>query len=251
MGAPHCTVIALLGASGRDVGLSPALIWGKRCATTHHCREDFVYRRGAAHGQARASHVAPGARRLGNRVRPDGSAESVEIPASPASLTSKAHLATTLGRGDVTLDTVEHLLAAAYGLGVDNLRVEVDGPEIPGMDGSAASFVFLIRAAGIYEQSAPRNVLRVARPIEIREGQRRIRIEPGRGFRISYEIDFEHPSIGRQALRDLDLTEETSSVRSRAHAPSGSSAKSTRSGGRVGRAARAWTTPSCSTRRAC
>ena len=133
----------------------------------------------------------------------------IEIPASPASLTSKAHLATTLGRGDVTLDTVEHLLAAAYGLGVDNLRVEVDGPEIPGMDGSAASFVFLIRAAGIYEQSAPRNVLHVARPIEIREGQRRIRIEPGRGFRISYEIDFEHPSIGRQALRDLDLTEAT------------------------------------------
>ena len=133
----------------------------------------------------------------------------VEIPASPTSLTSKAHLATTLGRGDVTLDTVEHLLAAAYGLGVDNLRVEVDGPEIPGMDGSAASFVFLIRAAGIYEQSAPRNVLRVTRPIEIREGQRRIRIEPGRGFRISYEIDFAHPSIGRQALRDLDLSEAT------------------------------------------
>ena len=133
----------------------------------------------------------------------------VEIPASPASLTSKALLATTLGRGDVTLDTVEHLLAATYGLGVDNLRVEVDGPEIPGMDGSAASFVFLIRAAGIYEQSMPRNVLRVARPIEIREGQRRIRIEPSRGFRISYEIDFEHPSIGRQAIRDLDLSEQT------------------------------------------
>jgi UDP-3-O-[3-hydroxymyristoyl] N-acetylglucosamine deacetylase len=133
----------------------------------------------------------------------------VEIPASPASLTSKALLATTLGRDGVTLDTVEHLLAATYGLGVDNLRVEVDGPEIPGMDGSAASFVFLIRAAGIYQQLAPRDVLRVTRPIEIREGQRRIRIEPSRGFRISYEIDFEHPSIGRQALRDLDLSEQT------------------------------------------
>jgi UDP-3-O-[3-hydroxymyristoyl] N-acetylglucosamine deacetylase len=90
----------------------------------------------------------------------------VEIPASPASLTSKALLATTLGRDGVTLDTVEHLLAAAYGLGVDNLRVEVDGPEIPGMDGSAASFVFLIRAAGIYEQSASRNLLRVTRPAQ-------------------------------------------------------------------------------------
>jgi UDP-3-O-[3-hydroxymyristoyl] N-acetylglucosamine deacetylase len=77
-------------------------------------------------------------------------AHPVEIPAAPSSLAPKAHLATTLSRGDVTLDTVEHLLAATYGLGIDNLRVEVDGPEIPGMDGSAASFVFLIRAAGLY-----------------------------------------------------------------------------------------------------
>ena len=127
----------------------------------------------------------------------------VEIPATPSSLGGRAHLATTLGREGATLDTVEHLLAAAYGLGVDNLRVEVDGPEIPGMDGSAASFVFLLRAAGLYEQSAQRRVLRVARPFEIREGQRRIRIEPARGLRISYEIDFDHPSIGRQAVRDL------------------------------------------------
>lgn len=136
-------------------------------------------------------------------------AEPVEIPANPGSLTGRAHLATTLGRDGATLDTVEHLLAAAYGLGVDNLRVEVDGPEIPGMDGSAASFVFLLRAAGLYEQNARRNVLRIGRPIEVRDGQRRIRIEPARGFRVSYQIDFDHPCIGRQALRDVVLDEGT------------------------------------------
>jgi UDP-3-O-[3-hydroxymyristoyl] N-acetylglucosamine deacetylase len=135
--------------------------------------------------------------------------EPLEIPATPGSLAGRAHLATTLGGGVATLDTVEHLLAAAYGLGVDNLRVEVDGPEVPGMDGSAASFVFLLRAAGLFEQAAPRPVLRVTRPIEVREGARWIRIEPGRGLRISYAIDFAHPCIGRQVLADLAITEES------------------------------------------
>lgn len=131
--------------------------------------------------------------------------EPVEIPAAPSSLTGRAHLATSLGRAGATLDTVEHLLAAAYGLGVDNLRVEVEGPELPGMDGSAASFVFLLRAAGFYQQAAPRAVLRVARPVEVREGARWIRLEPGRGLRVSYEIDFDHPRIGRQAIHELAI----------------------------------------------
>ncbi|RIL05455.1 MAG: UDP-3-O-[3-hydroxymyristoyl] N-acetylglucosamine deacetylase [Proteobacteria bacterium] len=133
----------------------------------------------------------------------------VEIPATPESLTGRAHLATTLGRDGATLDTVEHLLAAAYGLGVDNLRVEVDGPEVPGMDGSAASFVFLLRAAGLYEQNARRQTMRITRPIEIRDGQRRVRIEPARGFRVSYQIDFDHPCIGRQSLRDVVLSHDS------------------------------------------
>ena len=133
-------------------------------------------------------------------------AHPIEIPATPAAL-SRTHLATTLGCGDATIDTVEHLLAAFYGLGVDNVRVELDGPEVPGMDGSAAPFVFLLRAAGLYEQSARRPVVRIRRPIEIRDGERSIRIEPARELRISYAIDFEHPLIGRQMLRDLVLDE--------------------------------------------
>jgi UDP-3-O-[3-hydroxymyristoyl] N-acetylglucosamine deacetylase len=104
-------------------------------------------------------------------------AHPVEIPAAPAAL-SRTHLATTLGCGDATVDTVEHLLAALYGVGIDNVRIEVDGPEVPGMDGSAASFVFLLRAAGVFEQASRRRVLRVRRPIEIRDGERSIRIEP-------------------------------------------------------------------------
>lgn len=126
----------------------------------------------------------------------------VEIPARPASVTSTQY-ATTLGRGEATVGTVEHLLAAVYSLGVDNLRIEVDGPEVPVMDGSSASFVFLLRAAGLFQQSAPRARLRVQRPLEIRDGERYIRIEPARELRISYAIDYLHPAIGRQDLKDV------------------------------------------------
>jgi UDP-3-O-[3-hydroxymyristoyl] N-acetylglucosamine deacetylase len=133
-------------------------------------------------------------------------AHPVEIPATPEAL-SRTYLATAIGCGDVTIDTVEHLLAALYGLGVDNARIEVDGPEIPGMDGSAASFAFLLRSAGVFVQSAPRHVVRVRRPIEIRDGDRSIRIDPARDLRVSYAIDFEHPLIGRQKLRDLVIDE--------------------------------------------
>ena len=132
----------------------------------------------------------------------------IEIPATQTSLV-RTHLATTLGRGDVCVDTVEHLLAAFYGLGIDNARVEIDGPEIPGMDGSAASFASLIRSAGAYEQSALRRVMRVRRPLEIRDGDRWLRVEPHRGLKVSYEIDFAHPLIGRQVLRDFAVGEES------------------------------------------
>jgi UDP-3-O-[3-hydroxymyristoyl] N-acetylglucosamine deacetylase len=127
-------------------------------------------------------------------------AHPLEIPAQPGAVTS-TRLATTLGSGDASVRTVEHLLAALYGLGIDNARVSLDGPELPVMDGSAASFVYLIRSAGVFVQSAPRAVLRVLETIEIDEGGRRIRIEPGRGLSISYTVDFAHPAIGRQQLR--------------------------------------------------
>jgi UDP-3-O-[3-hydroxymyristoyl] N-acetylglucosamine deacetylase len=123
--------------------------------------------------------------------------EPVEIPARPAAVAC-TRFATTLSRGEVRVATVEHLLAALYGLGIDNLRIEVDGPELPVMDGSAAAFVSLIRSAGIFRQSEPRRILRVRRPIEVRDGERRVRLEPSRDFRVSYAVDFDHPAIGRQ-----------------------------------------------------
>lgn len=133
--------------------------------------------------------------------------QSVRIPALADSVSATAY-ATTLGSGVATVSTVEHLLAALHGLGIDNVDVEVDGPEIPILDGSAASFVFLIRSAGVFEQAAPRRVVRVRRPVEVRAGERWIRLEPGRGLRVHCEIDFAHPAIGRQRLDGFELTPE-------------------------------------------
>jgi UDP-3-O-[3-hydroxymyristoyl] N-acetylglucosamine deacetylase len=127
-------------------------------------------------------------------------AHPVEIPAQPRSVASTAYH-TALGCGDATIGTVEHLLAAFYSLGIDNVRVEVDGPEIPVMDGSSASFVFLIRAAGIFDQSSERRRMRIRKRIEIRDGERSIRIDPGRSLRVSYSVDYTHPAIGRQTLK--------------------------------------------------
>ena len=136
---------------------------------------------------------APGAREL--RLGPE--------------VVSSTAFATRIGDGESAIGTVEHLLAALRGLGIDNARIEVDGPEVPVMDGSAASFVYLIRAAGIYPQKARRRVIRIRRPIEIREGERRIRVEPARSFRVSYRIDYPHPVIGRQEVRDLVVEPRT------------------------------------------
>lgn len=134
--------------------------------------------------------------------------QPVEIPARPESVAATRY-ATTLGRGRATVGTVEHLLAAIYSLGIDNLRVEVHGPEIPVMDGSSASFVFLLRAAGLFEQPVPRARLKIQRPFEIRDGERRIRVEPAAGLRIDYAIDYAHPAIGRQELAGLSVDGES------------------------------------------
>lgn len=138
-------------------------------------------------------------------------ATPVEIPARPEFVVDTT-LATTLGVGEARVGTIEHLLAALRGLGIDNVRVEIDGPEVPVMDGSAASFVFLVRVAGVFEQAAPRRTLRLRKPVEVRDGDRWARFEPSRGargLRISYDVDFAHPAIGRQGLRGLVVTPES------------------------------------------
>jgi UDP-3-O-[3-hydroxymyristoyl] N-acetylglucosamine deacetylase len=114
---------------------------------------------------------------------------------------SDTRMATTLGRDGVSIATVEHLASALSGLGIDNVFVDVDAPEIPIMDGSAATFVFLIQSAGIVEQNAPRRFVRVTRPIEIRDGDKWARLEPHFGFKLKFSIAFNHPAI--------DATEQT------------------------------------------
>ena len=128
-------------------------------------------------------------------------------PSPEAVMTTE--LATTLGaiRGQhkATVSTVEHLLAAIRGLGVDNLDIHVEGGEIPIMDGSAAAFVDAFAKAGIRRLSAPRRVLRVARPFVLQDGKKSIKALPHDGFRVDCTIDFPHPAIGRQHL-ELEVT---------------------------------------------
>ncbi len=135
-------------------------------------------------------------------------AGGVEI-ASVASSVSSLELATCLGRDDVTVSTVEHLLAAVAVLGIDNLIVELNGPEVPILDGSARPFLYLLQAAGVVRQEALRRVVAITRPIEVRHGDKRIVATPYPGLRLTYSIDFGKGSaIGRQHI-DLDVTRDS------------------------------------------
>jgi UDP-3-O-[3-hydroxymyristoyl] N-acetylglucosamine deacetylase len=110
-------------------------------------------------------------------------------------------LATTLGRGDCRVATVEHLLAAIRGMGIDNIIIETDGGEIPIMDGSAASFVLLLKNAGIWSQAAPKRVLALKKEVVFEREGKWIKAKPAQGFMINYVINFEHPLVGRQKRR--------------------------------------------------
>lgn len=118
----------------------------------------------------------------------------VDIPLTAENVID-TRMATTIGRGGAIVATIEHLTSALSGLGIDNCYVDVDAAEIPIMDGSAASFVFLIQAAGIEEQNAPRRFIRVLKPVEIRDGDKWARLEPHFGFRLKFSIDFRHPAV--------------------------------------------------------
>jgi UDP-3-O-[3-hydroxymyristoyl] N-acetylglucosamine deacetylase len=98
----------------------------------------------------------------------------------------------------VTVATVEHLMSALYGCGIDNAVIEIDGPEVPAMDGSAAPFVFLLECAGTVSQDAPRRALKILRRIAVRDAEQQASLSPGHGLTIHFEIDFESPAIGHQ-----------------------------------------------------
>ncbi|HET7922404.1 MAG TPA: UDP-3-O-acyl-N-acetylglucosamine deacetylase [Gammaproteobacteria bacterium] len=102
-------------------------------------------------------------------------------------------LGTTLVNGEVRVSTVEHLLSALAGLGIDNAYVDLSAPEVPIMDGSAGPFVFLLQSAGIEEQNAHKRFIRIKQPVEVREGDKWARFEPFDGFKVGFQIDFDHP----------------------------------------------------------
>ena len=161
-------------------------------------------------------------RTLGKTISAAGvglhSGEKVEITLRPASADSgicfrridcdpaqeiKAHannvtdtrLGTTISQNNVSVMTVEHLLAAFAGLGIDNAYIDIHGPEVPIMDGSAASFILLVELAGIIEQSAPKKFLRIKKNVKVQEDDKFAEFKPFNGYRLSFKIEFEHPMI--------------------------------------------------------
>jgi UDP-3-O-[3-hydroxymyristoyl] N-acetylglucosamine deacetylase len=118
----------------------------------------------------------------------------VEIPAR-ADLVTETMLCTGLTRDGGKAMTVEHLMSALAGLGVDNLYVELSAPEVPIMDGSSGPFVFLLQSAGIVEQNARKRFIRILKPVEVRDGDKIARFEPHDGFRLGFTVEFNHPAI--------------------------------------------------------
>lgn len=133
-------------------------------------------------------------------VRTDETGRDPVVPAHALAVSSTT-LGTNLTNGaGVSVATVEHFLAACSGMGVDNLTAELEGPEAPIMDGSAAPFVALIAEAGLAAQDAPRRRLKILKPVEVRDGAKLARLSPGAGFAIRVAIDFPARAIGRQAI---------------------------------------------------
>ncbi len=130
--------------------------------------------------------------------------QPVDLPVNALAVTD-TRLASTLTQGDVKVRTVEHLMSACAGLGLDNLFIDITAEEVPILDGSASSFVYLLQSAGIELQKAPKKYLRVLQPVEVREGEgeqlKWARLDPHHGFTLSFEIDFHHPAVNSTGQR--------------------------------------------------
>ncbi len=136
-------------------------------------------------------------------------AQAPDIRVSPEAVT-ETRLASTLSAGSAKVHTVEHLMSACAGLGVDNMYVDITAEEVPILDGSAASFVFLLQSAGIVMQNAARQFVRIKSPIEVREGEgsqaKWARLLPYNGYKLAFEIDFNHPAVDSTGQRvEFDL----------------------------------------------
>jgi len=126
-------------------------------------------------------------------IRTDLDAE-IEVPARPENV-SDTRLSTTLERNGIKISTVEHLMSAFAGMGIDNAYVELSAPEVPIMDGSAGPFVFLLQSAGIMEQKKLKQFIRIKKPCVIQDDDKWVKFEPFNGFKVSFAIDFDHPIL--------------------------------------------------------
>ena len=130
--------------------------------------------------------------------------EPVEIPVNTESV-SDTRMASTISNGGVKVQTIEHIMSAAAGLGLDNLYVDITAEEVPILDGSSASFVYLLQSAGIAMQKAPKRFIRIKRPVEVREGEGRslkwARLDPFHGYKLAFEIEFDHPAVNSSGQR--------------------------------------------------
>jgi UDP-3-O-[3-hydroxymyristoyl] N-acetylglucosamine deacetylase len=144
-------------------------------------------------------------------------ASPVDIPAR-ADLVGDVKLCSGLVKDGVKVYTVEHLMSALSGLGIDNLYVDLDAPEVPIMDGSASPFALLLQQAGIEEQAAPKKFFKVRKAVEVRDGDKWARLEPYAGYKLSFSIDFRHPVIERSTQSVTVDFAETSYVKEIARA---------------------------------
>ena len=130
--------------------------------------------------------------------------EPVDIPVN-ADAVSDTRLASTISNGGVKVHTIEHLMSACAGLGLDNLYIDITAEEVPILDGSSASFVYLLQSAGNVMQKAPKRFIRVKKPVEVRDGEGKslkwARLEPFHGYTLSFEIEFDHPAVNSTGQR--------------------------------------------------
>ncbi|MGH8223712.1 MAG: UDP-3-O-acyl-N-acetylglucosamine deacetylase, partial [Woeseiaceae bacterium] len=152
--------------------------------------------------------LRPAAENAGINFRRVDLHEPVDIPADPR-LVGETMLGTTLIKDGVKVATVEHLMSALAGLGIDNLNVDLSAPEVPIMDGSAGPYIFLLQSAGIEEQNAAKKFLRIRRKIRVEDGDKWAQLTPFNGFKVNFEIAFNHPvfnKLSREASIDFSST---------------------------------------------
>ena len=157
--------------------------------------------------------LSPAPVNTGILFRRDVGNQVVSIPATARNVVS-TELATTIGDDEGnTISTIEHLMAAFAGLGIDNCIVDVSAREVPIMDGSAAPFIFLIQSAGVREQLAPKRFIKIKKPLYIEEDDKWVRFDPYDGFRVNFEINFKHPAIAEGSQQTAIDFSSTSFIR--------------------------------------